>query len=144
MAVHFQYMSVTIGYMAAGIPVWNGVFLADTSWCVPGMTKGGLLPAPDIALQEGHGPLAYGLPVALIVVRNLTISVKWTGQEQAALGDSGGFIGPFSLLGASPTPGPDGSWNYTQPGMQVVALLCSQLPSLPPQDAPDLAQVSPK
>jgi hypothetical protein len=48
----FQYMSVTIGYMAAGIPVWNGVFLADTSWCA-GMAKGGMLPAPDIALQRG-------------------------------------------------------------------------------------------
>ena len=101
MAVHFEYMSVTIGYMAAGIPVWNGVFLADANWCVPGMAKGGLLPPPDAALQEGHGPLAFGLPIALIVVRNLTISVKWSGQEKAALGDSGGFLGPFSLAGAS-------------------------------------------
>ena len=56
MAVHFEYMSVTIGYMAAGIPVWNGVFLADANWCVPGMAKGGLLPAPDAALQARTRP----------------------------------------------------------------------------------------
>jgi hypothetical protein len=142
MSIHFQYMSVTIGYMAAGIPVWNGVLLADANWCVPGMAKGGLLPAPDASLQDGHGPLAYGLPISLIVVKDLTISVKWSGQDKAALGGSGGFIGPFSLAGATPTSQPDGSWNYTQPGMQVVALLCSHLPVLPPQDAPDLAQAN--
>jgi hypothetical protein len=142
MTVSFQYMSVTIGYMAAGIPVWNGVLLADVNWCVPQMPKGALLPAPDASLQDGHGPLAYGLPVSLIVVKDLTISVKWSGQEKATLGGSGGFIGPFSLAGATPTSQPDGSWNYAQPGMQVVALLCSHLPVLPPQDAPDLPQAN--
>lgn len=144
MAVHFEYMSVTIGFMAAGISVWNGVFLADANWCVSGMAKGGLLPAPDTALQEGHGPLAYGLPIALIVVRNLTISVKWSGQDRASLGNSGGFLGPFSLAGATAAAAPDGSWVYSQSGMQVVALLCNHLPVLPPQDGPDLvAQASP-
>ena len=142
MMVNFQYMSVTIGYMAAGIPVWNGVLLADSNWCVPQMAKGALLPAPDPSLQEGHGPLAYGLPVSLIVVKDLTISVKWSGQDKAALGSSGGFIGPFSLAGATPTTQPDGAWNYTQPGMQVVALLCSHLPVLPPADAPDVPQAN--
>jgi hypothetical protein len=142
MTVSFQYMSVTIGYMAAGIPVWNGVLLADANWCVPEMPKGALLPAPDPSLQQDHGPLSYGLPISLIVVKDLTISVKWSGQDKAALGGSGGFIGPFSLAGVTPASQPDGSWNYTQPGMQVVALLCSHLPVLPPQDAPDLAQAN--
>jgi hypothetical protein len=54
MAVHFDYMSVTIGYMAAGISTWNGVFLADPNWCVSGMVKGKLLPAPDVSPAEGH------------------------------------------------------------------------------------------
>ena len=41
--------SVGIGYMNAGISMWNGVFVANPDWCVPGMTKGGLLPSPAIA-----------------------------------------------------------------------------------------------
>jgi hypothetical protein len=139
MSVHFEYMSATIGFMAAGTSIWNGVFLADPNWCVPGMAKGGLLPAPDAAAAQGQGPLAYGIPIAIIVVRNLNISVKWSGQEQASLGDSG-FLGPFSLAGASATNTPDGLWTYSRPGMQVVALLCSHLPMLPPTDAPDVAQ----
>ena len=52
------------------------------------------------------------------------------------------MIGPFSLAGATPTTQPDGAWNYTQPGMQVVALLCSHLPVLPPADAPDVPQAN--
>jgi hypothetical protein len=139
MTVHFAYMSATIGFMAAGASIWNGAFLADTSWCVPGMTKGGLLPAPNVAAAPGEGTLSYGLPIAIIVVKNLNISVKWAGQEQTALGNSGGFLGPFSLAGASATNAPDGTWTYSRPGMQVVALLCSHLPVLPPNDAPDVA-----
>jgi hypothetical protein len=103
------------------------------------MSKGGLLPAPDAVAAPGQGSVAYGLPIAIIVVKNLNISVKWAGQDQASLGDSGGFLGPFSLAGASATSAPDGSWTYSRPGMQVVALLCSQLPVLPPKDAPDVA-----
>jgi hypothetical protein len=52
---------------------------------------------------------------------------------------SNGFIGPFSLAGASASNAPNGTWTYSRPGMQVVALLCSRLPVLPPADAPDVA-----
>jgi hypothetical protein len=103
------------------------------------MTKGGLLPAPNVAAAPGEGALSYGLPISIIVVKDLTISVKWAGQEQSSLGNSGGFLGPFSLAGASAVNSPDGSWTYSRPGMQVVALLCSLLPVLPPKDAPDVA-----
>jgi hypothetical protein len=48
-----------------------------------------------------------------------------------------GFVGPFSLAGASTTTS-HGTWTYSRPGMQVVALLCSHLPVLPPADAPDV------
>lgn len=139
LSMHFDYMSVGIGYHNAGISMWNGVFIANPNWCVPGMIKGGLLPSPSIAAVEGQPSLSYGMPVALIVVRNLTVTVTWSGQEGAALQDSGGFIGPFSLAGAKPVANAEGSCTYAQPGMQVVALLCARLPVLPPQDAPDAA-----
>jgi hypothetical protein len=139
--VHFEHMPVTIGYMAAGIPIWNGVFLADRNWCIPGMPRGGLLPSPGIAAAPA-APV-YGLPTSLIVVRNVAISVKWSGQEKSALGSSGGFLGPFSLAGVSPSQASDGTSTFSRPGMQVVALLCSHLPVLPPIDAPDLTPTGP-
>lgn len=135
---HFEYMAVTIGFTAAGRPTWDGVFLADRDWCIPGMSKGVLLPSPDVAAPTGAAPLAYGLPTALIVVRNLKIAVHWTGQEQASV-ESGGYLGPFSLANASATTAADGSSTYSNSGMQVVALLCSHLPALPPVDPPDAA-----
>jgi hypothetical protein len=141
--VHFEHMSVTIGYMAAGMSIWNGVFLADRNWCIPGMPRGGLLPSPSIAAAPPATPPVYGLPTSLIVVRNVAISVKWSGQEKSALGSSGGFLGPFSLAGVSPSQALDGVWTYSRPGMQVVALLCSHLPVLPPIDAPDLTPTGP-
>lgn len=139
LSMHFEYMSVAIGYFNAGISMWNGVFVANPNWCVPGMSRGGLLPSPSIVTVEGQAPLSYGIPVALIVVRNLNISVSWSGQDQAALPSSGGFIGPFSLAGAPPAALRDGAYTYTRPGIQVIALLCERLPVLPPQDAPDVA-----
>lgn len=79
------------------------------------------------------------------MVKNLNISVKWSGQEQAPLDESGGFLGPFSLAGAPPpTSASDGSWTYTRPGMEVVALMCSRLPVLPPANAPDVVGTTPQ
>jgi hypothetical protein len=138
LAMHFEYMSVAIGYLNAGISMWNGVFLANPNWCVPGMTKGGLLPSPAPGSSDGQPTLSYGMPVALIIVRNLKVSAAWSGQDQATLQAAGGYIGPFSLAGATSAALPDGSCTYAQPGMQVVALLCTRLPVLPPQDGPDV------
>lgn len=132
-SVHFEYMSVTIGYTAAGISVWDRVFLASDDWYISGMKRGDLLPAADTP-----GSSVYGLPTSLVIVRNVSITVNWAGQDQATLGTSGGFLGPFSLSGVTPTVAPDGTWTYARPGMQVVALLCDHLPVLPPINAPDL------
>ncbi len=142
MSVTFDYMSATIGFTSAGISIWDGVFLADPNWCVPGMPRGGLLPAPNVAVPEGQAPLVYGLPTAIVVVKNLNISVQWSGQDQEALSGNG-FIGPFSLAGGLPPTDSNGTWTYSRPGMQIIALLCSHLPVLPPADAPDVVQALP-
>jgi len=127
--VSLQHQCVTLAYLSGGAPWWNGVFLADTGWYIPGMNRGALLPAPK---QPAAGAgLAYGLPVAMIVVQGLTISGHWSGAP-----DSIASIGPFSLQGAKPQQGGDGSITLTRPGMQVIALLCNALPVLPPVDSP--------
>lgn len=138
MSVFFRYMSASIRFEGAdGSPAWNGVFLADPNWYVPGMPRGGLLPAPAVAVAQGQDPLIYGIPTDIIVVKDLNISVKWSDQDRESL-NGNDFIGPFSLAGASPTTAPDGTWNYSQPEMQIVALMCRHLPVLPPADSPDV------
>ena len=82
-------------------------------------------------------PLIYGLPIEIVVVKDLNISVKWSGQDRESL-NGNDFIGPFSLAGASTTTAPDGTCTIRAPEMQVVALLCRHLPVLPPADSPDV------
>jgi hypothetical protein len=130
--VHLEHQCVTLGYLIAGQPWWDGVFLADTGWFIPGMARGGLLPAPS----GGANGLVYGLPVAIVIVRNLRVSGQWTAEAAAALGSKGGTLGPLSLFGAAPSVEADGAVTYAHERMQVVALLCSAIPILPPVDPP--------
>lgn len=135
--VQLQHQCVTLGYMSGGVSWWDGAFLADTGWFIPGMCRGALLPLPQAT--AANPDLAYGIPVALVVVQNLSISGNWSDEAAAALAAPGGSLGPFSLAGATATLGNDGTVTYSRPGMQVVAVLCSQLPVLPPVDAPATA-----
>jgi hypothetical protein len=131
--VHLEHQCVTLGYYSAGQPWWDGVFLADTGWFIPGMPRGGLLPVPDTTDDQ----LAYGLPTAMIIVRNLRVSGIWSAEAAAALSSPGGTLGPLSLFGAAAKAEADGvTVTYAHDGMQVVALLCSEIPVLPPVDPP--------
>jgi len=130
-AVHLEHQCVTLGYLSAGQPWWDGVFLADTGWFIPGMSRGGLLPTPG-----GADGQIYGLPIAIVIVRNLRVSGHWTAEAAAALGAAGGALGPLSLFGAGRSVEVDGAVTYARDGMQVIALLCSAIPVLPPVDAP--------
>jgi hypothetical protein len=134
--VQLQHQCVTLGYMQGGVSWWDGAFLGETGWYIPGMARGGLLPLPPP--EAGSTDLAYGLPVALIVVQGLTLSGSWTNEVPTTLGS----LGPFSLQGATTTAGNNGTVTYSRPGMQVIALLCSQLPILPPVDDPGPAQAA--
>jgi hypothetical protein len=137
--VHLEHQCVTLGYYSSGQSWWNGVFIANTAWYVPGMSRGGLLPSPDPTNDQ----IRYGLPMALIVVRNLKVSGVWSAQATAALSSTGGTLGPLSLFGAAVTHEADGmTVTYSHDGMQVIALLCSDLPVLPPVDAPVASPVA--
>jgi len=135
--IQFEFVPVTIGYWTAAESAWNSAFLAYQGWCIPGMKRGGLLPDPNLT-SPGSGTLVYGRPTTLFIVRNLVIKVSWTGDESALIGETGGYIGPFSLQGAKPIPGASGQLVQSCPGMQVVALNSSRLPVLPPVDASDV------
>jgi hypothetical protein len=133
MVVHLEHQCVTIGRFTAGQPWWNAVFLTDNGWYIPGMSRGGLLPPTD-GIEVGS---TYGLPIAMVVVQNLRVSGKWSQSAATALRAPGGTMGPLSLFGAIATTEADGvTVTYSHDGMQVVALLCSSLPVLPPVDTP--------
>jgi hypothetical protein len=129
-SVRLEHQCVTLGYLSGGSPWWSAAFLADVNWYIPGMARGGLLPAPQPTADRAD--LAYGRPVAMIVVKDLEISGNWTNEGAGSVGS----IGPFSLVGATTTPGTNGVMTFARHGMQVIALLCSRLPVLPPVDAP--------
>ena len=136
--IHLEHQCVTIGRYIAGQRWWDGVFLSDAGWFIPGMHRGGLLPLPD-ATEVGS---SYGLPIAMIVVRNLRVSGQWSQEAANVLGAPGGTVGPLSLFGAASKTESDGSITFAHDGMQVVALLCSALPVLPPMDTPALGGIS--
>jgi hypothetical protein len=129
--IHLEHQLVTVGRYRAGQPWWNSVFLTDPGWYVPGMLRGALLPAPS----DAEGQPANGLPIAMVVVRNFRVSGQWSQAASAALGSPGGTVGPLSLFGATAKTEADGvTVTFEHDGMQVVALLCSPLPVLPPVD----------
>lgn len=130
--VQLEHQLVSLGRYSGGQPWWNEIFLDDPDWYVPGMARGGLLPAAvDADLTSGNA-----LPTAMILVRNLKVSGQWSQSASAALSSQGGTIGPLSLFGATATTESDGvTVTYEHDGMQVVALVCSALPVLPPIDA---------
>lgn len=130
--IHMEHQCVTLGYYSDGKSWWDNVFLSDRDWYISGMQQGDLLPS----LDNGNG-LQYGLPIALIVVRNLKITGKWSDEASKALSSPGGTLGPLSLFGASSeTNVEDGSITFSHEGMQVIAVLCSPLPVLPPVSSP--------
>jgi hypothetical protein len=130
--IQLEHQLVTIGRLTSGQPWWDGVFLADPGWYIPGMPQGGLLPPPaDAAIGATNA-----LPIAMIIVRNLSVSGQWTQAAAAALTSEGAALGPLSLSGATATTASDGvTITFEQDGMQVVALLCATLPVLPPTDS---------
>lgn len=137
--VHLEHQCVTLGYFLSGQPWWNGAFLADKGWEIDGMPRGGLLPSPMLSFLGQ----TYALPIGLIVVRNLRISSQFSDQAVEVLNSPGGTVGPLSLFGAQGQREADGvTITFAHEGMQVVGLLCTNLPVLPPGPGPSSSSSS--
>ncbi|WP_116212946.1 hypothetical protein [Streptomyces olivoreticuli] len=139
MSMHLEHTRVTLQRVLAGRSWWNGVFLSDDGWYVPGLARGTLVPPPPAdtnAMAPDLGLQIYVVPAALVVVRNLSVVANWSADAESALSSSTGAIGPLSLAGAQVSAAADGTKAYTHEGMQVVAALCTPLPVLPPADPP--------
>jgi hypothetical protein len=106
----------------------SGDFLATPGWYVNGKHAGDY--ASGGSTNTGDFPV---IPTAFIAVKNLVIDAAWSDSDAAA-GESAASFGPFSLLGR-PANDKNGIHN---PGLQIIAWICTVLPQLPPDNAPSL------
>ena len=139
LVVHLEHTCVSLRRAFGGHSWWDGVFLADVGWYVPGMPSGTLIPAapPPVAAPGAATPdqQVFAVPVGLIIVRNLSVCGNWSAEAAQALSSSAS-IGPLTMFGASSASSASGTTTYSRPGMQVVAVLCAALPMVPPIDPP--------
>lgn len=109
---------------------WHNDVVQDPGWYVAGLPRGAWVGVPP---ADGT---AYALPVALLLVQNLTLTGSWSSEETTALTAPGMMLGPFNLGGGLVSSASDGSVSISVPGMRLAGLFCQPLPVLPPADPP--------
>ncbi len=124
--ITLEHMIVTIDRSSW----WQNEWLVDPEWYVPDTPQGGLLGAPPGPNQ------VWGLPVALILVQNLTLTGSWTTQDTTQLTSGQILLGPFNLAGATTTTNADSTVSISVVGPTVLALFCQPLFELPPSAPP--------
>jgi hypothetical protein len=97
-------------------------------WFVPSAPKGSF----SAGAGAGNQGILPVLPVACVLIRNLTIHARWSEEDRDNL-ESSTHLGPFGLQGRNFD---HNSATLTVAGMQSVAWICDPLPLLPPADAP--------
>ena len=107
---------------------------SNPHWHIPGVAEGGWS-AGDVSIAD---QLLAAVPVAMVVVKDVTITASWSRDDAARLDALPTTLGPFALAGGSVTDG-----TMSIPGQQVIAWLCKVPPALPPRAAatPERAQV---
>lgn len=142
-SVHLRHTRVELTRTQDGTPWWNGSFLAEPGWYVPGLPRGVLVPevAPDPAPAadatppgESTAPV-WAVPYALVVVRDLQVTGAWSTAASTTLSSPAGTLGPLALFGSTAAQS-GGLTTYSREGMQVVGVLYTPLPVLPPVDTP--------
>ncbi|MFJ4840453.1 peptidoglycan-binding protein [Streptomyces sp. NPDC088746] len=129
--IHFEHSLVRLVRRFAGASWWHPQLTAEPGWYVPGMRRGQLVPDPP-----GDGT-AHCLPQALLLVRDIRITGSWTAEAYAALGAAAPAFGPFLLRsGAVPTADNPGTTTVQGLGTQVIGILGTPMPTLPPIDDP--------
>lgn len=108
---------------------WSDLLVAAPGWCFAGQPAGSLVPG---TLPSGT---CVGMPVALVLTDEVSVTGTWTDGDKAALADSTHF-GPWQL---SAGEGSSGAGSLQIPGMQAIAVIYQVLPILPPDADPGLA-----
>jgi hypothetical protein len=116
---------------------WNDAVLRMPRWYAPGCKAGAFSSGTTV------GGLPLGLPIAMVITRNVQVSGRWSEADRAAA-ESHTSFGPWSTH--------ESTMQYDEsnqaatlsiPGWQVVAVICALLPPLAPADDPSLAAAEP-
>jgi len=112
-SISFEYCLVSIRR-----PWYMDAFISNRSWCIPLAEQG--------ALTAGGTPGGLALmPVGLVAIRNLNIAANWT-QADTDVAQQATHFGPFQINSSID------SGKIGHPGIQIVAWLLENMPSLPP------------
>jgi hypothetical protein len=115
-------------------PWWNDLLLRMPGWYIPGLRAGAFVPSSRLEGQP------VGVPIAMVVTRNVQVTGRWSQADRTAA-ESHTSFGPWHIG--------ETSLSFDQSevqatlridGMQVIAVICSLLPAIPPADDPALAQ----
>jgi hypothetical protein len=111
---------------------WNDAILRMPRWYAPGC------PAGAFSSGDSVGGLPLGLPIAMVLTRNVSVAGRWSEADRSAA-ESHTSFGPWSMHDAEMTYEQSSETaTLTIPGMQVVAVVCALLPPLAPADDPAL------
>ncbi|UTT71289.1 LysM peptidoglycan-binding domain-containing protein [Arthrobacter sp. DNA4] len=123
MSVSFEYCLVSVKR-----PWYVDTFINDTSWYVPGHSKG------ELTAGGSPGNLTL-ISIAFVILRKLSIQAPWSDEDRRnAL--SAVSIGPFRVAD-------DGHGQLTHSGLQVVGWMLQLMPQLPP-NTDDVGAVIPQ
>jgi hypothetical protein len=112
---------------------WNDAILRMPHWYAPGCKAGAFSSGTSV------GGLPLGLPIAMVLTRNVSVTGQWSESDRTAA-ESHTSFGPWSTHDSEMAYDESTETaTLTIPGMQVVAVVCALLPPLAPSDDPTLA-----
>ncbi|WP_375430647.1 hypothetical protein [uncultured Friedmanniella sp.] len=116
---------------------WNDAVLRMPRWYAPGQKAG------EFSSGTAVGGLPLGVPIAMVLTRNVSVSGRWTESDRTAA-ESHTSLGPWSMQDSQMAyDASSETATLTMPSMQVVAVVCAVLPALPPSDDPSLPAAAP-
>ncbi len=105
-------------------PWWADTFLERRDWRLPGFGPGQISTG---SAAEPAGEITL-ITIGMLVIRNLTITARWSAADLAALPRSTS-LGPFCIAAGTFDRA---TGTLTRKGMQAAAWLCSVPARLPP------------
>jgi hypothetical protein len=126
-----QQISISLKYCLVDLDRhWLSLdYLSTRGWYMPGYTAGW---ASTGTAENNTGEFPI-LPVACLVIKDLTISVDATDDIDTA--QQSAAFGPFSLVGRA-VDTTNGTLRID--GMQIIGWVCQVMPKLPPLPSPEV------
>lgn len=118
-------ISISFDYCIVGVdrPWYDGAFINNKSWFIPGTPKGGLTSKDNLAANITL------MPIGFVAIRNLSIKADWSASDMANSSNAIQF-GPFNVSSMIINN------TLSHQGVQIIGWLLERMPDLPPNDPP--------